>query len=103
MLRALARDWLPRDIARHPKHGFSIPLDVMAMPAVHTTIEDLLLPGDARTGWFCNRALVRSWLARFRQAATAPRGGVISREGLYQRVFMLLSLETWMRDHGLSW
>jgi len=103
VLRALAREWLPRDIVRYPKHGFSIPLDVMATPAVHTTVEDLLLGSDARTSWFLNRALVRGWLARFREAAYAPRGGDISRAGLYQRVFMLLSLETWMRDHELSW
>ena len=103
VLRALAREWLPRDIVRYPKHGFSIPLDVMATPAVHTAVEDLLLGSDARTSWFLNRALVRGWLARFREAAYAPRGGDISRAGLYQRVFMLLSLETWMRDHELSW
>jgi hypothetical protein len=75
----------------------------MATPAVHTAVEDLLLASDARTGWFLNRALVRTWLARFREASYAPRGGAISRAGLYQRVFMLLSLETWMRDHELSW
>jgi asparagine synthase (glutamine-hydrolysing) len=103
VLRALAREWLPPDVARHPKHGFSIPLDVMATPAVHTAVEDLLLSADARTGWFCNRALVQGWLARFREAAYAPRGGAISRAGLYQRVFTLLSLETWMRDHNLTW
>jgi asparagine synthase (glutamine-hydrolysing) len=103
VLRELAREWLPRDVASHKKHGFSIPLDVMATPAVHTAVEDLLLANDARTGWFLNRALVRTWLARFRQAAYAPRGGAISRAGLYQRVFTLLSLETWMRDHELSW
>ena len=103
VLRALAREWLPREAVTYPKHGFSIPLDVMATPAVHTVVEDLLLGSDARTSWFLNRALVRDWLARFRRAAYAPRGGQISRAGLYQRVFMLLSLETWMRDHGLSW
>jgi asparagine synthase (glutamine-hydrolysing) len=103
VLRKLAQEWLPRDVARHPKHGFSIPLDVMASPAVHSAVEDLLLGNDARTGWFCNRALVQGWLARFREAAYAPRGGAISRAGLYQRVFTLLSLETWMRDHKLSW
>jgi len=103
VLRALAREWLPRDVVHHPKHGFSIPLDVMATPAVHTAVEDLLLGNDARTSWFLNRALVRNWLGRFREAAISPRGGQISRGGLYQRVFMLLSLETWMRDHELSW
>ncbi|MGH7529205.1 MAG: asparagine synthase (glutamine-hydrolyzing) [Gemmatimonadales bacterium] len=103
VLRALAREWLPPTVARHPKHGFSIPLDVMATPAVHTMIEDLLLASDARTGWFLNRALTRAWLARFRAAASAPCGGTISRAGLYQRVFTLLSLEIWMRDHQLTW
>ncbi|MGH7606037.1 MAG: asparagine synthase-related protein, partial [Gemmatimonadales bacterium] len=105
VLRALAREWLPRAVAQHPKHGFSIPLDVMATPRVHKLLDDLLLSGDARTGWFLNRALVRSWLSRFRQAAHDPRsqGGTISRGGLYQRVFTLLSLEQWMRDYRLSW
>ena len=103
VLRALAREWLPAEVVRHKKHGFSIPLDVMATPRVHSAVEDLLLASDARTGWFLNRALVRSWLARFREASYAPHGGSISRAGLYQRVFMLLSLETWMRDHALSW
>jgi len=70
---------------------------------VHTAVEDLLLSPDARTGWFCDRALVQGWLSRFREAAYAPRGGTISRAGLYQRVFTLLSLETWMRDHQLTW
>jgi asparagine synthase (glutamine-hydrolysing) len=103
VLRALAREWLPTDVARHPKHGFSIPLDVMATPAVHSAVEDFLLADDARTGWFCDRPLVESWLTRFREAAYAPRGGSISRAGLYQRVFMLLSLEMWMRDYKLAW
>ena len=103
VLRALAKQWLPTEVVRNKKHGFSIPLDIMATPAVHTAVEDLLLGSDARTGWFVNRALVRTWLARFREASYAPRGGAISRAGLYQRVFMLLSLETWMRDHQLSW
>ena len=101
--RALAKEWLPSDVASHPKHGFSIPLDVMASPSVHTAVEDLLLSPDARTGWFCDRALVQRWLSRFREASYAPRGGTISRAGLYQRVFTLLSLETWMRDHQLAW
>ena len=105
VLRALARRWLPDSIARHPKHGFSIPLDVMSTPALHSMLEDLLLGVDACTGWFLNRALVRDWLAKFRRAATEPagRGGAISREGLYHRVFTVLSLELWMRDHRLAW
>jgi asparagine synthase (glutamine-hydrolysing) len=78
VLRALAKEWLPSDVASHPKHGFSIPLDVMASPDVHKVVEDLLLSPDARTGWFCDRALVQRWLSRFREASYAPRGGTIS-------------------------
>ena len=108
VLRALAREWLPKPIARHPKHGFSIPLDVMTGRRIHSMLGDLLLGGDARVGWFLNRALIRDWLGKFRYAGEANgssngRGGAISREGLYQRVFTLLSLETWMRDHQLAW
>lgn len=103
VLRALAQKWLPPSVARHPKHGFSIPLDVMATPAVHSVLGDLLLGDDACTSWFLNQALVRDWLVKFRQASETPQGGAISRGGLYQRVFTLLSLELWMRDHRLSW
>jgi asparagine synthase (glutamine-hydrolysing) len=105
VLRALAQDWLPRAVAQHPKHGFSIPLDVMATRPMHTMLEDLLLSSDARTGWFMNRALIQQWLGKFRNAATGEQreGGAMSREGLYQRVFTLLSLETWMRDYRLEW
>ncbi|SRR4051812_5327859 len=103
LLRALAREWLPRQVAEHPKHGFSIPLDVMATPALHSLLGDLLLGSDARTGWFLNRALVRDWLLKFRQASNGDAGGTISREGLYRRVFMILSLELWMREYRLAW
>jgi asparagine synthase (glutamine-hydrolysing) len=104
VLRALARDWLPQTVAQHPKHGFTIPLDVMATPAIHTMLEDLLMSSDARTSWFLNRALIREWLGKFRKASRGDQeGGAISREGLYQRVFTLLSLEQWLRDYQLTW
>src|SRR6184192_1547674 len=40
VLRTLARRWLPHQVARHPKHGFSIPLDVMVGPQVHAALDD---------------------------------------------------------------
>lgn len=103
VMRQLARQWLPATAARHPKQGFSIPLDVMVPGSLHTAIEDLLCGPDARTRPFVNGDLVRRWLASFAAARTGQHGGTMSREGLYQRVFMLLSLELWMRDHGLTW
>ena len=103
VLRELAKQWLPPKIAKHPKHGFSIPLDVMATREVHSMVDDYLLGPDAATSWFLNRALVRDWVRKFRDATEGKAGGAISREGLYRRVFTLLSLEVWMRDHKLSW
>jgi asparagine synthase (glutamine-hydrolysing) len=103
--RLLASRWLPERVARHPKHGFTIPLDVMVPPGFHDALQDLLLGADSRTHAFANDGMVRTWLDGFRAAATAPgaRGGTISRGGLYQRVFTVLALELWMRDYGLTW
>jgi asparagine synthase (glutamine-hydrolysing) len=103
LLRDIAADWLPPEVAAHPKHGFTIPLDVMVRPDFHDALRDLLGAADSRTSAFVNRPLVGSWLHQFRSATDGRTGGAISREGLYLRVFMLLSLELWMRDQGLTW
>src|SRR5437016_1033246 len=105
VLRTLARHWLPREVARHPKHGFSTPLDVMVGPQVHAALDDVLLSPRARTRCVVDDALVRGWLDAFRRPRpeNGSGGGSISRGGLYQRVFTLLALELWLADHGLSW
>ncbi len=105
VLRELAARWLPPDVAAHPKHGFTIPLDVMVPPDFHVVLDDLLLARDARTRYMFDGRLVGTWLQLFRQARQAGggTGGTISRAGLYQRVFMLLALELWLREQGLSW
>src|SRR6266566_4776328 len=105
VLRTLARRWLPREVARHPKHGFTIPLDVMVGHRVHAALDDLLLSPRARTRCVVDDALVRGWLDAFRRPRpeNGSGGGSISRGGLYQRVFTLLALELWLADHGLSW
>jgi asparagine synthase (glutamine-hydrolysing) len=100
VLRAVAQQWLPRRVARYPKHGFSVPGELLADGAMAAACDDLLLGSDSRVGWFLNRALIHDWVTRFRANRT---GHEISREGLFQRVFTLLSLELWMRDHELSW
>ncbi len=103
VLRALARRWLPKTVAQHRKQGFMIPLDRMVGPTFHEMLEDMLLSEGARIRGFLNVALVERWLGWFREAGRRRRVGTLSREGLYQRVFMLLSLELWMREHRLSW
>jgi asparagine synthase (glutamine-hydrolysing) len=103
VLRALAERWLPRSVARRPKRGFSIPLDVMVPPALHGVMADLLNGTAARTRSFLNPAVVRRWLTAFADAGRGQRNGTVSREGVYRRPLMLLSLEVWMRDHHLTW
>jgi asparagine synthase (glutamine-hydrolysing) len=103
VLRELARDWLPPQVASHPKHGFTIPIDVMVRGDFHAASQDLLEGPGSRTSAFVNRGLVHCWLQQFRAATNGGSGGTISREGLYLRVFMLLALELWMQDQRLSW
>ena len=103
VLRDVAGSWLPPKVASHPKHGFTIPLDVMVRGDFHDALADLLDAPDSRTGAFVNRRLVSSWLHQFRAAMHGGSGGAISREGLYLRVLMLVALELWMRDQGLTW
>ncbi len=103
VLRDVARQWLPPEVASHPKHGFSIPLDVMVHADFHDALGDLLGGPHARTGAFLDRGLVADWLRQFRAAMHGSAGGSVSREGLYLRVLMLVALELWMRDQGLTW
>ena len=103
ILRDVAAGWLPPEVASHPKHGFTIPLDVMVRPAFHDALSDLLDGNSSRTGEFLQRDLVTTWLRQFRTATGGNGGGSISREGLYLRVFMLLALELWMREQRLTW
>src|SRR5207247_3219855 len=88
-----------------PKLGFSIPHDFNRTSYFHAVLYDLLLAPGALTRALLDRALVERWLRQFRDARAAPaaRGGAISRAGLYQRVFEILSLELWLQDHRLSW
>ena len=103
VLRRLASRWLPGDVVNHPKHGFSIPLDVMVPASLYEAAGDYLLGGSSRIRGVVNQPLVEGWLGEFAAARAGSQGGEISRGGLYQRVMMLLSMETWMRDHALTW
>lgn len=103
VLRELATRWLPAEVAAHPKHGFGIPLDVMVTDRFHGMLADYLLAPGSRIRSFVNMPLARQWLLNFRGARNGHRPGAMSREGLYQRIFILLSLELWLTRTGLSW
>ncbi|HEX7087916.1 MAG TPA: asparagine synthase (glutamine-hydrolyzing) [Vicinamibacterales bacterium] len=89
VLRAVAARRLPRTIARRPKHGFTVPVDRWATPALRMRIHDALADPRSPLADCVNPDEFRPWLAAFRQDASVPD---ISREGLYGRVVMLLAL-----------
>ena len=103
VLRALAARWLPPAVASHPKHGFAVPMDVMVPDTFYEVLDALLLSPGSRTGAFVAPEVVQRWLHAFRRARDGHYLGTISRGGLYQRVFILLALELWLQEHGLSW
>jgi asparagine synthase (glutamine-hydrolysing) len=105
VLRELAQRWLPPRVAAHPKHGFGIPLDRMLSPEFHAALADVLLSPDARVRDILDVSLIEFWLKQLAQARrdNGTTTTTISREGLYQRVFIVLALELWLREHQLSW
>jgi hypothetical protein len=103
VLRNLAARWLPEQVAAHPKQGFSIPLDVLVTDHFHSMLRDYLLSPGSRIRLLINTQMVQRWLEQFKSSKQGGRAGHISRGGLYQRIFILLSLELWLRKHKLSW
>ncbi len=102
VLRGLAERWLPEDVTKARKRGFGIPLDVLAAQSLKDTIKDSLLSANARTRAFIDPKLVQQWVGWF---SSGQNGYALelSREGLYQRLFFLLSLENWMQRYQLNW
>jgi asparagine synthase (glutamine-hydrolysing) len=103
VLRAIASRWLPPEVAAHRKQGFSIPLDRMVGPGFHEMLAQMLLSPEARIRTFLDTRLVDFWLRWFRDASEGRRAGPHSRGGLYQRIFILLALEIWLRERRLTW
>jgi hypothetical protein len=75
----------------------------MVSPAFHAMLLDLLLADGARIRGFMSTEIVDRWLRWFREAGGGRRVGSLSRGGLYQRVFILLALEIWLREQKLEW
>jgi len=92
--RRLAKDLLPHRVAHHAKKGFSIPLDRWMGPRLHAFLEDLVLDPHARMyAWLKREAVADVW----RAFARPETGGNASRFQRYQRAFLLVSLELWLR------
>ncbi len=92
--RRLARKLLPPGIADQTKKGFAIPLDRWMGPQMHDFLQDLLLHPQARiNSWLKYEAIEQVWHA-FKYPNMA---GGLPRFQRYQRLFLLTSLELWLR------
>ena len=97
LLRTMLREYLPADerITRRDKTGFRIPLDSSLGEDKRRAIETMLTGRDARIRPLINsehvHAMTRAFVTgRWPQAE-------MSRYLVYQNVYMLWSLERWMR------
>ena len=92
LLKKLAEKYLPREIIYRSKQGFGIPFDKwVANPSMQTFIRETLLSEKARISTFIQRKYLEHLHHCFEKGQAIKAG--ISRYQLYQRIFMLLSLE----------
>lgn len=99
LLRKLALIALPASVVNRPKQGFDIPFDRWSNPRMNEFLTDLLLSPSSRSQELLMAGSVESLLAAFR---TSDRPRELSSYQVYQRVFMLASLELWLRKWSPS-
>jgi asparagine synthase (glutamine-hydrolysing) len=95
LLRALAARHLPSSIAERPKRGFSVPVDRWVDPSFRLVLRETLLGSQSPVGDYFVPRVYTPWVEAFCQGRTVPG---LSREGLYQRVMMLVALDVGLRD-----
>ncbi len=94
LARRIAKTVLPPEISRRSKQGFSIPLDRWAGPTMREYFRDLLLgPSNQLRELLDENAVAEIW----RQFDSPADHEGLSRYQRYQRVFLLVSLELWLR------
>jgi asparagine synthase (glutamine-hydrolysing) len=89
VLRAIAQRNLPPKVANKPKMGFGIPVDTWVNMGFKTRLRDALLGPSSKLPDFFRPEAYRPIVEAFCEGRRC-RG--ISRDGLYQRAIMLLSL-----------
>jgi asparagine synthase (glutamine-hydrolysing) len=90
VLRQVAARRLPDEIANKRKQGFGIPMDVWVDGGFKARLRDTLLRSSTRLSEYFHPEVYRPWVKAFCDERNHPG---ISRQGLYQRVIMLLSVD----------
>jgi asparagine synthase (glutamine-hydrolysing) len=91
--RRLVKSLLPAEIAEKRKQGFDLPLDRWMGTATREFLRELLLDPAARISEWINPRGVERIFNSFQNSTTDN----LSRDVRSQRVFMLASLELWLR------
>ena len=92
--RRMADQHLPRGFSNRRKQGFSIPIDHWAGSKMRAFFRDLLLGSDAKlTSLIQRKELDQIWHT-FDDRNSGPR---LSGYQKYQRLFLVISLELWLR------
>jgi asparagine synthase (glutamine-hydrolysing) len=96
--RRLVAELLPGSIAAEPKKGFDLPFDRWLGNETRAFIRDLILDGQAGVSdWFDRRALEEVWSSFEGNGNRQTGNSGLTRDQRSQRVFLLASLELWLR------
>ena len=90
VLRTIAERRLPPKVASKPKRGFGIPVDRWVTVDFKARLKDILLGSNSRLSEFLAPKAYEPLVRAFCEQRCYPG---VSREGLYQRAIMLLSLQ----------
>ena len=90
VLREVAHRWLPASVAQKPKWGFGVPVDSWVDAEFKTQLGETLLGRTSRISEFFRPEAYRPIIEAFCEGRPCEN---ISRQGLYQRAIMLLSVQ----------
>jgi asparagine synthase (glutamine-hydrolysing) len=90
ILRRLAREALPTEVAAKPKMGFGVPLDSWVDDAFRARLKTLLLGPASVLPDLYDPAVYAPWVEAFASRRQHPDA---NRDGLYYRAIMLLAMQ----------
>jgi asparagine synthase (glutamine-hydrolysing) len=90
VLREVAYRWLPASVAQKPKWGFGVPVDSWVDTEFRTHLRETLLGRTSRISEFFRPESYRPLIDAFCEGRPYEN---ISRQGLYRRAIMLLSVQ----------
>jgi len=95
VLRAIAERRLPQSVAKKPKQGFNVPVDSWVNATFKTSLRETLLGRSSYLPEFFRPQSYRGIIEAFCEGRPYQS---VSREGLYQRAIMFLSVHLALSD-----